>query len=135
MTDELYSYSTDYDMGPDTYKHTGHVVAKLSEFETDLLKTKANQAHSTESRELIVTALLMAIKQFTRSSKIMIELEGHGREAGKDIDLTRTVGWFTSIYPFSIQLSENTTSGYIKEVKDNLRRIPNKFRKHNIQNL
>jgi non-ribosomal peptide synthase protein (TIGR01720 family) len=55
-------------------------------------------------------------------------MEGHGREQiMEDADINRTVGWFTSIYPILIDISyESDLSRQIKEVKEMLRRLPNK---------
>ncbi|WP_235016458.1 condensation domain-containing protein, partial [Aquimarina sp. AU474] len=59
---------------------------------------------------------------------LRIDMEGHGREeviAG--IDISRTVGWFTSIYPVLLSITDPSMdlSGIIKSVKECLRGIPN----------
>src|SRR5262249_46457820 len=58
----------------------------------------------------------------------LILLEGHGREAiAAGIDISRTVGWFTSVYPVSLALSDVQDLGeQIKTIKESLRRIPKK---------
>jgi len=53
-------------------------------------------------------------------------MEGHGREEiSDDLDLSRTVGWFTSVYPVILEVAGAETPGAaIKQVKEHLRRIP-----------
>ena len=57
-----------------------------------------------------------------------IDLEGHGRETlDSNLDLTKTIGWFTSVYPVYLKLSEpSNLDKSIKEVKEQLRQIPEK---------
>ena len=61
-------------------------------------------------------------------------MEGHGREFGSGFDLTRTVGWFTSIYPTRISLkgtawglsNAQARRDYVRGVSEQLRGIPRK---------
>ncbi|MBF0101539.1 MAG: amino acid adenylation domain-containing protein [Desulfobacterales bacterium] len=107
----------------------------LSEKETDTLLTKVHYAYTTTMNDILLTALSRAIYQWQGIHKIQVMLEGHGREslspyiktqaAMDDIDISRTVGWFTSIYPVIIELSVASDIGYqIKYVKELLRKIP-----------
>ncbi|HLP46996.1 MAG TPA: amino acid adenylation domain-containing protein [Candidatus Kapabacteria bacterium] len=70
------------------------------------------------------------MKKTFGQDKVLLALEGHGREeilAETGIDISRTVGWFTSIYPVSMDMSYSGDLGrQIKEIKEKLRRIPNK---------
>jgi non-ribosomal peptide synthase protein (TIGR01720 family) len=54
-------------------------------------------------------------------------MEGHGREeVGEGIDVTRTVGWFTTRFPVLLDLPESSSVGdALKSVKEQLRRLPN----------
>lgn len=63
-----------------------------------------------------------------RLKKIIIGLEGHGREHISDgIDINRTVGWLTTLYPVFIELPESgKESDLIKSVKEQLRQVPDK---------
>ncbi|TXF96960.1 hypothetical protein FU323_10795, partial [Lactobacillus delbrueckii subsp. bulgaricus] len=64
--------------------------------------------------------------------QIVISTEGHGREGHvPNIDISRTVGWFTSIYPILLDMGipepfEDQLAYRIKTTKDMLRRVPNK---------
>jgi microcystin synthetase protein McyA len=56
---------------------------------------------------------------------MLIDMESHGRESiAGDLDLSRTVGWFTSVYPLVIELQETDIAKTIKSVKEQLRRVP-----------
>jgi non-ribosomal peptide synthase protein (TIGR01720 family) len=73
-----------------------------------------------------LTALLQAFARWTGESTLLIDLEGHGREEViEDIDLSHTVGWFTSIFPILLQREHADTLGEaLKSVKEQLRRMP-----------
>ncbi|MGB7487482.1 MAG: condensation domain-containing protein, partial [Phormidesmis sp.] len=64
----------------------------------------------------------------TPLNTLRLELEGHGREQiAPNVDLSRTVGWFTTTYPVSLQISEAADLGEsIKSIKEQLRQIPNR---------
>ncbi|CAH1195716.1 Surfactin synthase subunit 1 [Paenibacillus plantiphilus] len=103
------------------------VRATLSAEETASLLTGANASYRTEANELLVTALAMAVRSRTKQEEVYLELEGHGREELIDgIDINRTVGWFTSIFPFRLQLPHGDNGALIKSVKEQMRAIPNK---------
>lgn len=99
-----------------------------SEEETELLLKKTHGAYRTEINDLLLTALGMTIQEWTGMEAIRINLEGHGREPiGEDVDVSRTVGWFTSQFPVVLSLPAGETVGRrIKRVKEELRQIPNK---------
>ena len=109
------------------YKDSAILSVELSEKETCLLLKDANNAYNTEINDLLITALSLAISEWTKSDKVLINLEGHGRESIiEDIDISRTVGWFTTLYPVIINLEQEDLSLCIKLVKETLRTIPNK---------
>jgi aryl carrier-like protein len=78
----------------------------LTEGETGNLLTGANRAFGTEINDILLTALGMAVRGVFGIEKPAIALEGHGREnILADMDVTRTMGWFTSIYPVVLDFS------------------------------
>ncbi|WP_426454525.1 amino acid adenylation domain-containing protein [Paenibacillus sp. S-38] len=95
---------------------------------TQLLLKQANRAYRTEVHDLLLAALGMAIYAWSGLERVLLNVEGHGREPlHQDQDVTRTVGWFTSQYPVWLVCEANeTTSQRIKRVKEELRRIPRK---------
>ena len=93
--------------------------------ETEILLTSANLVYNTKPQELLLTALVQTVAHFTKKDEIVIELEGHGREnLVSNIDVTRTIGWFTSIYPVHFKWSEQTIDKQIVTIKEKLRNIP-----------
>ena len=70
----------------------------------------------------------MAFADIKQANYLILDLEGHGREhVIDDIDLSRTVGWFTSIFPVCLEVSKNNDFlSIIRSVKHKLRNIPNK---------
>ncbi|WP_129706742.1 non-ribosomal peptide synthetase [Priestia megaterium] len=94
---------------------------------TDKLLTSVHKAYHTEINDILLTALALAVKNNTNHSLVTLNLEGHGREEIIDgIDLSRTVGWFTTIYPVLFDLKDTSLSTVIKTVKETLRNVPNK---------
>lgn len=95
---------------------------------TATLLTGCYRAYQTDTNDILLTGLGLALKDVFGLKKVLINLEGHGREdIGSDVDISRTVGWFTTMYPVLIDLEEkdDLISGLIA-VKENLRRVPNK---------
>jgi len=96
---------------------------------TALLQSKKNQSSGkTEINDILLTALGMAVNETFNSSKMLLKLEGHGREdIIENIDITRTIGWFTTIFPFLLEVPENSNYiGNLMHVKKKLNQIPNK---------
>ena len=77
-----------------------HCVLSLDEDYTSRLLRKTNDAFSTGINDLLLSALSEALCDLDGHSEHCITLEGHGREHQRDdIDISRTVGWFTTMYP------------------------------------
>ncbi|MFD1290957.1 amino acid adenylation domain-containing protein [Laceyella putida] len=103
------------------------VTVTLSEMETRQLLTDVHAAYHTEMNDVLLTALALAVNRWGHSHALAVNMEGHGREEIiEELDLMRTVGWFTSTYPVVIELETEQISDAIKLVKEQLRKIPNK---------
>ncbi|MEJ2459517.1 MAG: condensation domain-containing protein, partial [Novosphingobium sp.] len=104
------------------------IFMELDRKHTRALLTKAHRAYQTEMNDLLLAALGRAMRQCHGAGRGVVAMEGHGREAlFEDIDISRTVGWFTSIYPVLIDMPPSDDPGVqIKRIKEGLRRIPNK---------
>ena len=86
---------------------------------------KAQSSYNTKANDLLLTALLLSIGQMNGEYNLCLDLEGHGREG--DLDLTRTLGWFTTVYPVYLSIKNpNDLGACIKQVKEQLRKVPNK---------
>ncbi|MFD2413389.1 amino acid adenylation domain-containing protein, partial [Paenibacillus rhizoplanae] len=104
------------------------LAISLSETETKNLLTGTHHAYKTEINDVLLAALGLAVQEWTGHETLAIHLEGHGREEVLDnVDVTRTVGWFTSIYPVVFELKKAKGIAYwVKSFKEKLRGIPNK---------
>lgn len=100
----------------------------LSRAETEILLKKTNHAYNTKTDDILLTALVKSMSTFSGAHSILLNLEGHGREEIlKGVDVSRTVGWFTALYPVFLKYEpEQTLADLIKNVKDDLRRVPDK---------
>ncbi|MGY2407835.1 amino acid adenylation domain-containing protein, partial [Pseudomonas sp. SDO5222_S391] len=99
---------------------------RFSAEQTRQLLQDAPVAYRTQVNDLLLTALARVISRWSGQSAALIQLEGHGREdLFDDIDLTRTVGWFTSLFPVRLQAGGELGDA-IKSVKEQLRAVPDK---------
>lgn len=106
---------------------TETVEFHLNEEKTGQLIGRVNRAYNTEINDTLLTALGLAIRQWAGREHVLINLEGHGREGFDEIDVTRTVGWFTTQYPVTLDMTHGEDLSYcIRVVKETLRRIPNR---------
>lgn len=93
---------------------------------TSKLLTIANLAYHTNVQDLLLTAFTTALEAVFGISEISIALEGHGREdIGVDADISRTVGWFTTIYPVKLSSVPGNPGQQIRINKECLHRVPN----------
>ncbi|KAG8676481.1 Non-ribosomal peptide synthetase FpNRPS4 [Fusarium poae] len=106
----------------------------LSDAETvSLLLEDAHRKLRTEPLDLFISALFISFEQcFPDRELPTLFNESHGREPWDDsIDLSQTVGWFTSLCPIDVShynVDPNDTLDYVRKVKDLRRAIPNNGR-------
>ncbi|WP_442935875.1 amino acid adenylation domain-containing protein [Nostoc sp.] len=118
----------DYIQGANTVASASTVSVSLNEIETRALLQDVPKAYNTQINDVLLTALVLVLAKWTNSSSVLFNLEGHGREDIIDgVDLSRTIGWFTTIFPVLVELGaiENLADA-LKSVKEQLRAIPNK---------
>ena len=93
---------------------------------TQKLQTQVHHVYNSEINDVLLTGLGLAIREVFAIEKTVVRMEGHGREEILEgIDTGRTVGWFTSLYPFVLDLS-NAAGNELVSVKESLRKIPYK---------
>ena len=117
----------DFDNGENTEEFTELYYETLTKDETTNLLRHAVNHYKCSINDILFTALSHSIKEWTGEYSLLIETGGHGREIFSDeIDLSRTVGWFTTTYPVSLQLSKsNNVNLQIDSIKQILDNIPN----------
>ncbi|MGJ5203811.1 non-ribosomal peptide synthase/polyketide synthase [Bradyrhizobium sp. HKCCYLR20261] len=82
-------------------------------------------AYRTQVNDLLLSALARALWQWSSVETVAIELEGHGREElGRGLDLSRTIGWFTTAFPVALPVGSQDPASLIKTTKEMLRSIP-----------
>ncbi|MFS4481478.1 amino acid adenylation domain-containing protein [Hyunsoonleella sp. 2307UL5-6] len=112
---------------PIQQKDVSVIKYNIENYITSNILNKANNTYSTKTDELLLTAIIEAISKHTKRKNITIALERHGRETQHTaIDLSNTVGWFTSFYPkrFNNDITTSIASKIIA-TKEDMRRIPN----------
>jgi len=104
------------------------VRASLSQEETRRLLVEVPGVYQTQIDEVLLSGLGEVLCQWAGCERLEVEMEGHGREVGEEgWEVSRTVGWFTSIYPVVVERREGEGVGErLKRVKEEMRRIPGK---------
>ena len=98
------------------------ISVELTSDETTALLQDVPAAYRTQINDVLVTALAIALQRSTGGTSFLIELEGHGREdIDDDLDLSRTVGWFTSLFPLRLELAADAgTEAALKSIKEQI---------------
>ncbi len=119
---------TDYPatLEANTVAASAQISVSLSQEETHALLHSVPSIYNTQINDVLLTALVQSFAHWTGKCSLLVDLEGHGRESlFTDMDLSRTVGWFTSIFPIQLQLEDGNDPGVaLKSVKEQLRRLP-----------
>lgn len=100
----------------------------LDKLETSFLLNKMNIVLDLQINDILVYSLCAALKDTFGNSEIAVMMDGHGREEFlENVNINRTVGWFTSVYPVIVELSENDMiKEDLEKVKESLIQVPNK---------
>ncbi|MFA1551824.1 condensation domain-containing protein, partial [Actinomadura chokoriensis] len=129
------------DPAADTFGTARHLTLDLPADVTGPLLTDVPAAFHGRVNDVLLTALALAVAEWRRErgtsdeTAVLIDLEGHGREEiVPGVDLSRTVGWFTSIYPVrldagwvdpaDVREGGQAVGTALKRVKEQLREIP-----------
>ena len=114
-------------VGPNTEISSHTVSANLDQKNTHSLLHDVPGIYNTQINDVLLTALTQCFSEWTHSHEMFLTLEGHGREDIIDgVNLSRTVGWFTCLFPIKLELQEKADVGLaLRGVKEQLRRVPN----------
>jgi amino acid adenylation domain-containing protein/non-ribosomal peptide synthase protein (TIGR01720 family) len=103
------------------------LTTELSREQTSQLLTQVHRAYNTEMNDILLTALGITLSQWMNSEDVLVNLEGHGREGiSQDMNISRTIGWFTAQYPIILNLREKELGYLLKSIKEQLNKAPNK---------
>ncbi|QYK49008.1 MAG: amino acid adenylation domain-containing protein [Phycisphaeraceae bacterium] len=102
--------------------HTLHLDESL----TRALLYDAPSAHRAQMNDILLAALGVTLRDATGATRMRIDMMGHGREqiGVEDIDVSRTVGWFTTLFPATLDVGSLDAVGAVEPVRDHLRSIP-----------
>ncbi|MFL0028085.1 amino acid adenylation domain-containing protein [Streptomyces sp. NBUL23] len=106
-----------------------HLVRTLDGAHTRTLLTGAAEHHGARVQDLMLTALARAVREWSGRERVdfAAHVEGHGREQQIEdgADLSRTVGWFTSLYPVRLTATAAEPPGdTLARTRDHLARLP-----------
>ncbi|MEU9853530.1 amino acid adenylation domain-containing protein [Streptomyces sp. NPDC047974] len=111
--------------GPDTLAHARTVETVLDPELTRALLRDVPAAYRTRVNDVLLTALAAVLTGWTGGEAVAVELEGHGRESlFDDVDLSRTAGWFTTLFPVVLPVPGEDWGTRLKAVKETLRGVP-----------
>jgi non-ribosomal peptide synthase protein (TIGR01720 family) len=101
------------------------VAVALSAERTRALLQEVPPVYHTQINDVLLTALVQSFARWTGEQVLLLDLEGHGREElFAEVDLARTVGWFTTLFPVRLELKTEAPGEALKAVKEQLRGIP-----------
>lgn len=104
-----------------TVSHT----AILDKEYTAALLHEISSVYNTSINDILLTALYLTISEWNGQEQFLVDLESHGREAIAQTDVSRTVGWFTAIYPVRLYpAEEKDIISLLKHIKELLRAVP-----------
>jgi amino acid adenylation domain-containing protein/non-ribosomal peptide synthase protein (TIGR01720 family) len=124
---QIKSLPVDIPGGENTERWARTLSATLDRQETSALLQEVARAYHLLAHEVLLVALAEMVACWTGSRALLVELEGHGREdIIEDVDLSRTVGWFTALAPFCLDLrNQKTMKEALIAVKEQIRAMPN----------
>lgn len=107
-------------------KRMEHTEERMTVEQTKSLFQQCSSRLNASIHEILLLAVGAGMQQVVGDGPTVVTMEGHGREESVDpsLDVSRTVGWFTSMYPFEIPRVEDLVQG-ILAVKESVQRVPN----------
>ena len=113
--------------GPDLAGDAVALVAAASPTVTGLLLDRVSAGDGTDVQDLLLAALAVALRGVIGPGRFPVLLEGHGREAAlASLDVSRTVGWFTTFHPLGLNLDHATAPAQLKAARQAVRATPNR---------
>jgi non-ribosomal peptide synthase protein (TIGR01720 family) len=103
------------------------IIVTLGTEETAFLQRRQSSMVNFSIEEVLLAALLKAFSEWTGSQELLVDLEGHGREDfGGGMDISRTLGWFTAIYPIKLLLMGKSRRDHVSSIREQLRKVPHR---------
>jgi amino acid adenylation domain-containing protein/non-ribosomal peptide synthase protein (TIGR01720 family) len=109
-----------------TVATTRRTRVRLDAESTQALLQRCAPVYRTTINELLLSGIYLGMRRWTHASGLRLALEGHGREPlFEHLDTTQTVGWFTTVFPLTLQSRTDAVADVIKSVKEQYRALPN----------
>src|SRR5579864_4777053 len=118
----------DHPEGQNTVGAHAYFQIQADALDTEALLRDTYRAYKIRTHEILITALARAMVRWNGRAGLLLDLEGHGRvDLGPQFkrDVSRTVGWFTTIYPVYLGVENKEIAEDLKSVKETLRQVPN----------
>ncbi|MGH3936026.1 MAG: amino acid adenylation domain-containing protein, partial [Pseudonocardiaceae bacterium] len=114
--------------GTNTAGSRRSVLVRLGRDDTDALLHQVPGVYRTQINDVLLAALGWVLSRWTGRERVLIALEGHGREEILDrVDISRTVGWFTTQFPVALAVpADSNWRAVLMSVKEQLRAIPHR---------
>jgi amino acid adenylation domain-containing protein/non-ribosomal peptide synthase protein (TIGR01720 family) len=109
-----------YDGGPKQHE------IRLDRKQTEVLTRGIHEKLNTEANDVLLAAVMTALRELTGKSINYVTVEGHGRDEIAGTDLGRTVGWFTTMYPVMVETVANNHIETVIRTKEALRELRGK---------
>jgi non-ribosomal peptide synthase protein (TIGR01720 family) len=102
------------------------VSAGFSKEQTSRLLYEVPGVFGTQINDVLLAGLGLVLTEWVNVSTVVVDVEGHGREdVGGGVDVSRTVGWFTSVYPVVLSgLAGGDLGTVLRAAKEYLRAVP-----------
>ncbi|MBE9060861.1 non-ribosomal peptide synthetase [cf. Phormidesmis sp. LEGE 11477] len=113
------------DAAENTIENSETVSVQLFEAQTHSLLQEIPAAYNTQITDALLTAFMQTLTTWIDSNELLIDLESYGRFSDT-LDLSRTVGWFTALYPISLSFEPTLTLvDNLRSIQANLQAVPN----------
>jgi amino acid adenylation domain-containing protein/non-ribosomal peptide synthase protein (TIGR01720 family) len=114
--------------GKNQVQYQSVALMGLSQEHTQQLLKQVPAVYQTQINDVLLAALSRVLCRWSGQPSVLIQLEGHGREdLVKDIDLSRSLGWFTSMFPVRLAPGAGADIGSsVRAVQRQLAAVPNK---------
>jgi amino acid adenylation domain-containing protein/non-ribosomal peptide synthase protein (TIGR01720 family) len=116
----------DFHKGENSVALAQTISVELTPDETQAVLQVVPKCYRSQINDVLLTALVHAFQQWTGYSNLLVDLESHGREdLFPDIDLSRTIGWFTAVFSVWLEGGNSTTPAErLNLIKEQLRQVP-----------
>lgn len=112
--------------GDNTTASQQAVATQLDAATTRVLLVDLPKRLQVQANDVLLTVLAQTLATWSGQRSVLIDVEGHGREAPFDgVDLTHSVGWFTTIYPLLLRVEEGgDPQAALRSVREQVRAVP-----------